>query len=195
MIMKLLVSFVLLILFSTMMTFVNGESTLTPYDFLSPQKQLKLGIDSEEIQCNETLLLLVKYDGSPTCVTQKTHTELIKRGWSDPKSIIVFDTSMESPYFTKHQMINVDANSKVTKQLICPSVYHLLSGAIKPQDDIDIVYGMEKIQQYGNSGWQFNIENNENKMGIMKIQIVCTTDLSQYEHPPHAAENQINLSA
>jgi hypothetical protein len=174
------------------MTFANSDSALASNDFSPPQKQLKLGIDIEEIQCNQTLLLLVKYDGSPGCVTQKTHTELIKRGWSDPKSIIIFDTSMESPYFTKHQMVKIDATSKVSNQLLCPTEYYLLSGAIKPQDDTDIRYGMEKIQQYGQLGWQFNIENRENKSGIMKIQIVCTTDLSQYEHP--AYENQINLS-
>jgi hypothetical protein len=177
------------------MTFANSDSALASNDFSPPQKQLKLGIDIEEIQCNQTLLLLVKYDGSPGCVTQKTHTELIKRGWSDPKSIIIFDTSMESPYFTKHQIVKIDANSKISKQLFCPLEYYLLSGAIKPQGNTDIGYGMEKVQQYGQLGWQFNIENHENKSDIMKIQISCTTDLSQYEFPSQVDENQINLKA
>ncbi len=187
--MKILIIPILIILFSTMVTLVNADFTL------SPQKQLKLGIDIEEIQCNETLLLLVKYDGSPGCVTQKTHTELIKRGWSDSLSVIIFDQTMESSSFSKHQMVNVDANSKFSKQLICPSEYYLLSGAIKPQDDTDIGYGMEKVRQYGQLGWQFNIENRENKSGIMKIQIHCTTDLSQHEFTPYTPESQINLSA
>ena len=185
--MKILIIPISIILFSTMMTLVNADSTL------SPQKQLKLGIEIEEIQCSENLLLLVKYDGTPACVTEKTHTELIKRGWSDSESVIIFDQTMESPSFSKHQMVNMDANSKVSKQLICPFEYYLLSGAIKPQDDTDIGYGMEKIHQYGQLGWQFNIENRENKSGIMKIQIVCTTDLSQHEFPSHADESQINL--
>jgi len=193
--MNLIISLVLITLFPTMMTFVNSDSVLFPYDSLSPQKQFKLGIEIEEIQCTESLLLLVKYDGSPSCVTQNTHTELIKRGWTDPASVIIFDQEMESPAFSKYQMVNVNAISKISKQLFCPSEYYLLSGAIKPQDTMDIGYGMEKIRQYGQLGWQFNIENNENKDGIMKIQIVCTTDLSQHEFTPYTPESQINLSA
>ena len=192
---NLLISLVLITLFSTMITFVNGDSVVTRYDFLSPEKQFKLGIEIEEIQCTESFLLLVKYDGSPGCVTQNTHTELIKRGWSDPASVIIFDEEMKSPSFSKHQMINVDANSKISKQLFCPLEYYLFSGSIKPQDTIDIGYGMEKIRQYGQLGWQFNIENRENKSGIMKIQIVCTTDLSQHEFTPYIPDNQNNLKA
>jgi len=191
--MNLLISLVLITLFSIMITLVNSDSVIASSDFLSPQKQLKSGIDIEEIQCSETLLFLFKYDGSPACVTQKTHTELIKRGWSDPLSVIIFDESKESPYFSKYQMIKVDTNSKVSKQLLCPSEYSLLSGSIKPQNNIDVVYGMQKIHQIRQSGWQFNMENNENKIGIMKIQIVCTTDLSQYEYTPPSDKNQINL--
>ncbi len=193
--MNLLISLGLITLFSTMMTFVNGDAALAYYDFFSPQKQFNLGIEIKEIQCSESLLLLVKYDGSPACVTEKTHTELIKRGWSDPLSVIVFDEEMESLSFSKHQMVNVAANSKISKQLFCPSEYDLLSGSIKPQDTTDIGYGMEKIRQDGQLGWQFNIENRENKSGIMKIQIVCTTDLSQHEFTPHIPENQNNFKA
>ena len=143
----------------------------------------------------ESLLLLVKYDGSPGCITQNTHTELIKRGWSDPQSVIIFDERMNSPSFSKYQMVNVVANSKILKQLFCPFEYQLFSGSIKPQDNVDIGYGMEKIRQSGQLGWQFNIENRENNSGIMKIQILCTTDISQHEFHSHADENQLNLKA
>ena len=194
-IMKLLISLVLITLFSTMITFVNGDAMITRYDFLSPEKQLKLGIEIEEIQCDVTLLLLVKYDGSPGCVTRNTHTELIKRGWADPTSVIIFDQEMDRRAFSKYQMVKIESNSKISKQLVCPSGYILFSGSIKPQDTVDIVYGMQKIHQYGQLGWQFNIENNENKSGLMKIQILCTTDLSQHEFEPHLHDNQIYLKA
>ncbi len=177
------------------MTFANGDSGLTPADSLTPQKQFKMGIEIEEIQCTESLLLLVKYDGSPGCVTQNTHTELIKRGWADPLSVIIFDEEMKSPSFSKYQMVKIESNSKISKQLVCPSEYYLFSGSIKPQDTVDVVYGMQKIHQHGQSGWQFNIENNENKSGIMKIQILCTTDLSQHEFEPSVNDNQIYLKA
>ena len=193
--MDILITSILIIFFSWMLSFVSIDDALAYYDFFSPQKQFNLGIEIEEIQCSDSLLLLVKYDGSPGCVTEKTHTELIKRGWSDPLSVIIFDEEMESLSFTKHQMVNVAANSKISKQLFCPSEYDLLSGAIKPQDTVDIGYGMEKIRQDGQLGWQFNIENRENKSGIMKIQILCTTDLSQHEFTPHIHDNQNNFKA
>ncbi len=193
--MDILITSILIIFFSCMMAFVNIDDTLAYYDFFSPQKQFNLGIEIEDIQCSDSLLLLVKYDGSPGCMTQNTHTELIKRGWSDPLSVIIFDEEMESLSFSKHQMVNVAANSKISKQLFCPFEYDLLSGAIKPQDTMDIGYGMEKIRQDGQLGWQFNIENRENKSGIMKIQIVCTTDLSQHEFTPYTPDNQNNFKA
>ena len=193
--MKLLISLVLIILFVTLLTFVNIDDVLAYYDFFSPQKQFNLGIEIEKIQCSETLLLLVKYDGTPGCVTQNTHTELIKRGWTDPLSVIIFDEEMESLSFSKHQMVKVSANTKISKQLFCPSEYQLFSGSIKPQDTVDIGYGMEKIRQDGKLGWQFNIENRENTSGIMKIQILCTTDISQHEFTPYIPDNQNNLKA
>jgi len=193
--MDILFTSILIIFFSSILTFVNIDAALTPNDFLSPQKQFKMGIEIKEIQCSKSLLLLVKYDGSPGCMTQNTHTELIKRGWADPESVIIFDEEMDSPSFSKHQMVKIKANSKISKQLFCPSEYFLFSGSIKPQDTVDIVYGMQKIHQHGQSGWQFNIENNENKSGIMKIQILCTTDLSQHEFKPHVNDNQIYLKA
>jgi len=191
--MYILFTSILIIFFSSILTFVNIDAALSTYDLLSPQKQFNLGIEIKEIQCSESLLLLVKYDGSPGCVTQNTHTELIKRGWTDSQSVIVFDDRMENLFFSKYRMVTMDANTKISKQLVCALGYHLISGSIKPQDNLDIGYGMQKIQVHGQLGWQFNIENRENKISIMKIQIDCSTDLSQFKYTPPKYENQINL--
>jgi len=47
----------------------------------SPLKQFKSGILLDEIQCKESLILVVKHDGSPACVKPETIPKLIERGW------------------------------------------------------------------------------------------------------------------
>lgn len=47
----------------------------------SPLKQLKFGVAPHEIICNEGLVLIIKYDGSPACVKAKTAEKLAERGW------------------------------------------------------------------------------------------------------------------
>ncbi len=48
---------------------------------VSPLKQFKSGIAINEIQCRESLILVIKYDGSPACVKPLTAEKLIQRGW------------------------------------------------------------------------------------------------------------------
>lgn len=56
------------------------DNTLN-YDYLPPLKQFKIGIVMDRIQCNEDLLLIKKYDGSPACVFADTATKLAQNGW------------------------------------------------------------------------------------------------------------------
>ena len=48
---------------------------------LPPIKQLKLMSPNYEIQCNESLELITKNNGSPACVKPSTAEKLIERGW------------------------------------------------------------------------------------------------------------------
>ena len=50
---------------------------------ISPLKQFKSGIATDEIQCKENLALIQKHDGSPACVTSDTKTKLIEREWTE----------------------------------------------------------------------------------------------------------------
>lgn len=61
---------------------VKIESSVNEKNIKSPLKQFKSGILIEDIQCNESLILVTKYDGSPACVTPETKTKLIERGWA-----------------------------------------------------------------------------------------------------------------
>jgi len=61
-------------------TIEQSEPVLT--EQMSPRKQSAQGISSNEVNCNEGLELIFKYDGSPACVTDLTAEKLVKRGWS-----------------------------------------------------------------------------------------------------------------
>ncbi|MCV0372275.1 MAG: hypothetical protein K5793_01795 [Nitrosarchaeum sp.] len=52
-------------------------------DVIPPLKQMMSGIYPENVMCKAHLILVAKYDGSPACVTQKTKTNLIERGWTN----------------------------------------------------------------------------------------------------------------
>ena len=52
-------------------------------DFLKPPlKQIKSGIPAYEIQCNNSLVLVTKNNGSPACLKHETKTKLVERGWA-----------------------------------------------------------------------------------------------------------------
>jgi hypothetical protein len=55
---------------------------------LSPYKQVDEGVSSYLVYCKEGLYFLVKYDGSPVCVTYNTQTALWNRDWSDTSTDI-----------------------------------------------------------------------------------------------------------
>ncbi len=63
------------------------EDNSVKYDeIISPLKQFKSGIPFDEIQCRELLVLMEKYDGSPSCVKKKNFDKLIQRNWGQPIS-------------------------------------------------------------------------------------------------------------
>ena len=61
----------------------NTSQEMQETTVLSPLKQLKNGILSQEIKCKEDLILTIKIsDGSPACVKSETKAKLIERGWA-----------------------------------------------------------------------------------------------------------------
>ena len=64
------------------------EGVVTVYS--APLKQVKVGIESQNVQCQDSnKMLILKYNGSPACVTSETKTKLIERDWSKPIQISV----------------------------------------------------------------------------------------------------------
>jgi len=56
--------------------------------FEAPLKQVAQGIEPEAVTCNEGLVLIIKYNGSPACVKPTTAEKLIERGWAFETSSI-----------------------------------------------------------------------------------------------------------
>ena len=58
--------------------------------FEAPLKQVAQGIKPQEVTCNEGLVLIFKYNGSPACVKAETAIILQDRGWGEmvPPSMI-----------------------------------------------------------------------------------------------------------
>lgn len=54
---------------------------------MSPLKQLKYGIESNDVVCREGLVLVIKAsNGNPNCVKPETKIKLLERGWLDVKN-------------------------------------------------------------------------------------------------------------
>lgn len=61
---------------------IHADPTNYKVEEKSPLFQYKIGISYEEIHCNDTLVKIQKYDGSPACVMEQTKQKLIERGWT-----------------------------------------------------------------------------------------------------------------
>jgi len=64
-----------------------------PWMVEPPLKQFKSGITYDEIQCNGDLVLIQKYDGSPTCVKSETVPKLIEREWTKDEITMLAKTN------------------------------------------------------------------------------------------------------
>jgi hypothetical protein len=60
------------------------QQAFTPSgNYLPPIKQMKMGVSSQEVLCNEGMELIFKStDGSPKCVSSTAAEKLVARGWA-----------------------------------------------------------------------------------------------------------------
>ena len=59
----------------------SGSAPIETGKLLSPKKQVSQGIEPESVICNEGLVLILKHNGSPACVKEKTAEIFEERGW------------------------------------------------------------------------------------------------------------------
>ena len=58
-----------------------GPAPIEDGEILSPKKQVSQGIEPEAVVCNEGLVLILRHNGSPVCVKEKTAEIFEERGW------------------------------------------------------------------------------------------------------------------
>jgi hypothetical protein len=57
------------------------ETNKTDEIFLAPLKQIKGGVQPENIKCKTSMELMFKPSGGPVCVKASSVQKLISRGW------------------------------------------------------------------------------------------------------------------
>ena len=137
----------------------------------SPKKQIKIGINPNDVTCNEGLELIFKStDGSPACVKPKTAEKLIERGWAD------------SQYRILPTKINTDEIEKIWMEFFPVSCLafdcsddFLMGKSIEPKNNfnINLFTGFKKFDE---NGWDNRIQINstlinDNFMKKYNIQI------------------------
>ena len=64
--------------------FLKFEYGIMPKEFQSPLKQMRSGVSTIDVICNEGLELLMKIsNGKAVCLSESTATVMLQRGWAD----------------------------------------------------------------------------------------------------------------
>lgn len=114
-----------------------------PWEDRSPLQQFKDGIDPKVIHCNNDLVLVQKYDGSPACVTTETAWDLVDREWATAKSLedkikiqeIAGAEILEFSFDNKNKSIILQMDSFSDGHLIITIPRDVLDSQIRGQDD------------------------------------------------------------
>ena len=64
----------------------GGNPYMANSKMVLPLKQFKSGVPADEIQCNDSLVLVTKNNGFPACVKPGTSVKLVEREWTTPVS-------------------------------------------------------------------------------------------------------------
>lgn len=139
-----------------------------PWKLESPLKQTRSGIPIGEIQCIDSLVLMVKYDGSPACVTYHTGEKLVKRGWASCDNEISYGQG--NPCGTQSGTVNLENESS---KIVYPK-FEKVTEIINPEHQslkyrdtspiIDDTYLSKNVQQWTDA-WDFELQAEYEKYG------------------------------
>lgn len=131
---------------------------------MSPLKQIQLGILAEEIQCRESLHLVVKHDGSPACVKHETKGKLEQRGWSYHKeALLILDNNQQDiGRYLKHVSILDESSIDATVSYPTNTAHHKMF----PDEHQSIVSDCTEKNNGANLSLLYlkEIDNVQNKM-------------------------------
>lgn len=82
----------------------------------SPLKQFKSGVPIDEIQCNDSMVLMSKDEKHPACVTQLTAKKLSDRGWFWVLDVVPWNDAANKP---DNHKINCDNQTDPYQEFQC----------------------------------------------------------------------------
>ncbi len=112
---------------------IDGAIEYPPRKFsMPPLKQLKSGITIDDIQCRKSMILILKYDGSPACVKPESIPKLIERGWA--KSGI---KEHQPPINTKNKVVTPRPELEHLKDESVVEAFYSQYGKVTESERID----------------------------------------------------------
>jgi len=61
---------------------IRADEEVEELSVLRPLQQIKANIAPSDVQCKESLQLVIGHSGKPACVTPQTAETLVERGWT-----------------------------------------------------------------------------------------------------------------
>ncbi len=113
-------------------------------DYTSPKKQLESGVLSEDVMCRENRILVIRDNGDPACVSEKTAE---KKGWrilvaDGPTDKMIAHDSDESKLSTAQNDVIVTTQKDVTTQNTQGDQRHT-TASNTPSSDLEMLYDFE----------------------------------------------------
>jgi len=125
----------ILIIIGTVFALTLFSSLMIPTfaDYVSPREQIKSGVSPVDIQCVEYRILVIRDNGSPACVTEKTAE---KTGWS----VVILTKQIESTEKENYSAIissdsrkaAVDLKSSIEGRSFDDTIYSQKSSSFNP---------------------------------------------------------------
>lgn len=95
------------------------ESFATTEPIPSPRQQLTEGISPEDIQCRENRVLVIRDNGNPACVTEKTAE---KRGWKIIQTEFKINSTNENTTLDDEDIVISDVDSETNEEIIIKTI-------------------------------------------------------------------------
>lgn len=133
-----------------------------PLTTLAPLKQIKSGVNANNIQCISGLVLIIKTeDGSPACVKADSATKLLARGWTQSLT-----QPISGPDQTSNQIVTLAQNNQ----------------------EIHLDNGKSFLLKLGNNyNWNIEISNQTVVSRVINIMVINGAQgIYQAHNPGHA---------
>ena len=150
-------------------------------EYLSPKKQLELGITIDEIQCKENRLLVIRDNGSPACISERTAEKIVeKKNWKiiktvfDNNQILFDDDKEEDEIVSKHLEHTINS-------------HHTINSSTPISKSVTDVNNLTNKEEYAQSTSREQHQNNiKSNIGLCinkkSNEILNSFDLSKEFH-------------